>query len=406
MSLKKNVIGLATAQIFNYVLPLLQFPYLTRILGTELFGLVMFGLSATMLVQVITDYGLDISLTKEISERKRSKRKLGAYLYQSLALKSFLLLISLIVIAIVVFNSELKNHETFSLFIIATVSLNAFNPIWLFQGLEKSYVYARIVIVFRVVSLGLVILLIKEPNDYFIYTVIMALTALGTFAACYYIICKRWNIKPVRTGFKTVTYLAKNSFEFFLSRVGASMFVSSSTVFLGSFSTLIQVALYSSAEKLFAAGMGVFSPITSPLLPYMNRTKNYALFYKIVFACVSVSALGVTFGFVFGDDVLRIMFGQELVAAKPTLNVLMISLAISVVGVLFGYPALMPLGKERHANISVMIGGVTQVCLIVFILVSNTELTAFNAALSFTISNFVATSYRILCFSKFKYVRY
>lgn len=406
MSLKKNVIGLATAQIFNYVLPLLQFPYLTRTLGAELFGLVMFGLSVTMLVQIITDYGLDISLTKEISERKRSKRKLGAYLYQSLALKSFLLLISLTVIAIVAFNSELKNHETYSLFIIATVSLNAFNPIWLFQGLEKSYVYARIVVVCRVVSLGLVILLIKEPCDYFIYPAIMALTALGTFVASYYIICNQWGIKPVSTAFKTVIGLGKNSFEFFLSRVGAAMFVSSSTVFLGSFSTLIQVALYSSAEKLYAAGMGVFSPITSPLLPYMNRTKNYAMFYKMVFACVSVSALGVTFGFVFGDDVLRVMFGQELVSAKPTLDVLMISLAISVVGVLFGYPALMPLGIERHANISVMIGGVTQACLIGFILVSNMELTAFNAALSFTISNLVATSYRIICFIKFKYVRH
>ncbi|MFV8458706.1 oligosaccharide flippase family protein [Vibrio owensii] len=400
MSLKKNVIGLATAQIFNYVLPLLQFPYLTRTLGTELFGLVMFGLSATMLVQVITDYGLDISLTKEISERKRSKRKLGAYLYQSLALKSFLLLISLTVIAIVVFNSELKNHETFSLFIIATVSLNAFNPIWMFQGLERSYVYARIVIVCRVVSLGLIVLLIKEPSDYFMYSAIMSLTALGTVAASYYIICKRWDIKPVRTAFKTVTDLATNSFEFFLSRVGASMFVSSSTVFLGSFSTLIQVALYSSAEKLYAAGMGVFSPITSPLLPYMNRTKNYAMFYKIVFVCVSVSTCGVTFGFVFGDDVLRIIFGQELVAAKPTLDVLMISLAISVVGVLFGYPALMPLGKERHANISVIIGGICQITLIFIMRLTCIEITAYHVAIAFAISNLISTLYRIIIFIK------
>ncbi|WP_039988596.1 oligosaccharide flippase family protein, partial [Vibrio owensii] len=382
MSLKKNVIGLATAQIFNYVLPLLQFPYLTRTLGTELFGLVMFGLSATMLAQVITDYGFDISLTKEISLRKRTKRKLGSYLYQSLVLKSLLLVISLTVIIIVAFNSELKNHEAFSLFIVATVTLNAFNPIWMFQGLEKSYVYARIVIACRVISLGLIVLLIKEPRDYFMYSAIMALTALGTFLSSYYIICNQWNIKPVITAFNTITELGKNSFEFFLSRIGASMFTSSSTVFLGSFSTLTQVALYSSAEKLYAAGMGIFSPITSPLLPYMNRTKNYSMFYKIVCVCVSISVSGVMFGFVFGDEVLQIMFGQELVSAKPTLDVMMISLSVSVIGTLFGYPALLPLGKERYTNLSVILGGGIQAVLFAIIIFNEIELSSLNVAIS------------------------
>ncbi|MCX2792884.1 oligosaccharide flippase family protein [Vibrio sp. Sgm 5] len=401
MSLKKNVVGLATAQIFNYVLPLLQFPYLTRTLGTELFGLVMFGLSATMLVQVITDYGFDISLTKEISERKRTKRKLGSYLYQSLVLKSLLLFISLTVITIVAFNSELKNYETFSLFIFFSIVINGIAPYWIFQSLEKSYVFARIAITFRVISLVLVFVLIKEPSDYFLYSAIMALTALGTCVVSYYIICNQWGIKPVRTAFNNVIELGKNSFEFFLSRVGASMLISSSTVFLGSFGTLTQVALYSSAEKLYGAGMGVFNPITSPLIPYMNRTKNYAMFYKIVFVCLSVSVLGVSFGFVFGDDVLRIIFGQELVSAKPTLDVMLISLAISVVGVLFGYPALMPLGKERHANISVMVGGLIHV-IIVGVLIYTNNVTSLNFSISFCVSSIASTSYRVLIFIKNK----
>ncbi|EJZ2267938.1 oligosaccharide flippase family protein, partial [Escherichia albertii] len=44
-TLKKNVISLGMVQIFIYIIPLLQFPYLTRTLGVDCFGVVAYSLS-------------------------------------------------------------------------------------------------------------------------------------------------------------------------------------------------------------------------------------------------------------------------------------------------------------------------------------------------------------------------
>ncbi len=403
MTLKKNVTGLAIAQVFTYLLPLLQFPYLTRVLGIEKFGLIMFVLSLVVLLQVITDYGFDLSLTRSISAKNRSKRRLGYYLYQSIFLKSILLIPSLLTLTIVVINSELSGYVNLVIFISIAVSFNAFSPVWLFQGLERIYIYSRIVVTSRVISLILILTLIKSTEDVTLYGVIVAFTSFLVVISCYIVIFYKWKISLVKSSMNNVLKLAKESFEFFLSRVGVSLFASSSNVILGSFGSLTQVAIYSAAGKLYSAGVGVFIPITSPLVPYMNRTKNYELFYRIVLVSLLICVLGLAFGFYFGEDIIRIIFGPQLVLAKSTLDILLISLATSVIGLLFGYPALMPIGKERHANISVILGGITQLMLVFSIAILGLEFTALNVASAFTISNIISTLYRVVVFIKFKY---
>ncbi len=42
MSLKKNIINLFGTQVVSYLVPLLQYPYLSRVLNTELLGLYIF----------------------------------------------------------------------------------------------------------------------------------------------------------------------------------------------------------------------------------------------------------------------------------------------------------------------------------------------------------------------------
>ncbi|HEI8572415.1 TPA: oligosaccharide flippase family protein, partial [Morganella morganii] len=68
MSLKKNILNLLGTQVVSYLIPLLQLPYLSRVLGGELLGLYIFSISIINLYNIITAYGFDLSISKRIAE--------------------------------------------------------------------------------------------------------------------------------------------------------------------------------------------------------------------------------------------------------------------------------------------------------------------------------------------------
>ncbi|MGF1708384.1 oligosaccharide flippase family protein [Enterovibrio baiacu] len=382
MSLKKNVIGLAIAQIFNYVLPLVQLPYLSRVLDQEKFGSVVFILSLMMITNTITDYGLDLSATKAISENK-NKDDVNRFIYESFVIKSLLLIPSCLIFIIGVLSSNEEASITIIAFGLVSVLLNAFNKRWLFLSLEKTYIFSQFVIASRIVGTGLVFALIKTNSDYELYTLIFSIQAFILTVGTNYIIRFNYDFKPVKTSFSSALLTMKNGGWFFASRMGSTAYVSGCTAFLGWSSGMSQVSIYGTAEKLHVAGVGVFVPVISSLTPYMNRTKNYNLLFKIALIIFSIGIVGVAFGYYFGEEIIRILFGDGFSESKKVLDIFLITIMTSSLGMLFGHPALMPIGLERHANLSLIYGGFLQLLLFSLLLLFNSSISAVDVALCY-----------------------
>ena len=71
-----NFFSLSVLQVFTYILPLITFPYLVKVLGVDKFGLVMFAQAFLMFFNILTDYGFDLSATREVSIHRDNKEKL------------------------------------------------------------------------------------------------------------------------------------------------------------------------------------------------------------------------------------------------------------------------------------------------------------------------------------------
>lgn len=395
MSLKKNIVGLALAQIFSYIVPLLQLPYLSRTVGSDIFGLLVYTLSLTQLAMIFTDFGFDLSLTKLIAEGKRKKRILGTFLYQSVIIKTGVIVLSCIFITIFAFLSgHFNNNFTYLFWMIVTIVFNGYNQRWLFQGLEKSYIYSWVVILTRIISLVAIFVLIKKPADYVWFPAILAFQALLLTLGCGVII-RRWGIKIQRVRFSGVIVQFKLSLEYFLSRVGVAVYSTGCGVFLGTFGKdLHQVAIYGVAEQLYKAGSQVYYPIMTALTPYMMRTKNYVMLRKVSILISITLILGTSTGWLFGDYIIQMMFGSKFLAAKPILDIFMFTIIGSVLGMLFGYPALMPLNKGRHANISVLFSGGIQVVVLLLLYFGVYPITALSVSISYLVCDWIMFAYR------------
>lgn len=402
MNLKKNIVNLFFVQVVSYIVPLLQLPYLSRVFGEDIFGLYVFCYSIILFCFVLTNYGFETYLPQKVASEKISGKELNVIFTQTLVIRAFLLGISfLIILLFYIFNHHLNGRLDLILAIALCIIGNTFSFLWLYQSKELIYIYSRISVGTKIFSMALIYFFVKSEDDIFLALFYIGVGNLLSLIISYFFSVKKFNIKIEKIKLHDVLSLAKSCFEFFVSRISVAFYAVAGGMILGSFSdSLGEVAIYGAAHQLYAAGVYAMSALSTPLLPYMARTKNYQVFFKITAAALLLTMIGSAIGIFFGDFIIMLVFGEKLIEAKPVLDVFMVTIFFSVLGIHFGYPALQPLNKVRVVNMSVIAAGCVQAVLISLMVIFKFPMTAVYIAVVYLLCDMCMSVYRLGVFYK------
>lgn len=370
-SLISNSTALLIAQFSNYILPFILIPYLTRIIGADLYGVLAYGLAISQIALVITDYGFTLSAVQLINRRPNDKNYINELIGAIFILKIFLFtVVTLGIGTYIAITEKYQDHRLYLSLILLSVLGQTLQPMWLFQALEKLTKITFITVIARLSYVGLTLALISQSTDYWKVGLTLGITQCLAAIFSWYLIAHE-GYKLTRPKKQVVLSAFRESTEFFWSRAAVSTYTAGSLFILGLAGAPREVGIYSAAEQIYKGIQSLFSPLAQSLYPHMTKTKNYKLLIRIVMIVAGLAIAGALIGLAAGEQIIHILFGDEFAPAYPIVVIFLATFVLSAPSTLLGYPLFGALGNISIANKSVMFAGIMQLVFLCALLFMN-----------------------------------
>ena len=370
-SLFKNASSLGFIKLLDIVFPLITIPYLTRTLDITSFGLLVISIAIYSMANIITDFGFGLSSPYYISLNNHKKELINKYLCSVFVLKSILLSISIfsLFLYFLFFNTINISFDNILFIILVMVSLS-FQCQWFFIGIEKI---KNITIYVSASKFSYFIMLFIFINIYNSINSVLLATAISNFIATYFYIknIKKEKYTIGKLNKKYTLVILKQNYGFFLSRISVSLSTTLNGFLIGAYLGVNFSALYGAAERLYNAGMGLMSPITGAIYPYMARTKNARLLFIITLS-LTIPAICICFiVYKYSYIIIPFIFGKQYFDAHLIFNYFLILVPINIISILYGYSAFSIINKPFIANYTVIFSSVIYIVAIFILIVLN-----------------------------------
>jgi len=270
--LTENFLSLSILQALNYLLPLVTFPYLVRILGPEKYGLISFAQAFIKYFSIFTDYGFNLTATREISINREDNKKVNEIFSSVMTVKLLLGAISAVVLTLfLILVPKFEKDWVIYVFTFGMVLGNIMFPVWFFQGMEKM----KYITILNIVSKGIfticIFVFIRGKSDYLYVPLINSLGYLVAGVLSLGIAFKNFGVRLTLPTIENIKRQLREGWYIFISNISISLYTTSNTFFLGLFTNNTIVGYYSAAEKIVKAVEGLLTPISQTVYPYISK---------------------------------------------------------------------------------------------------------------------------------------
>jgi PST family polysaccharide transporter len=355
----ENFLSLSVLQFANYILPLITLPYLVRVLGPEKFGLIAFSQAFIGYFQILTDYGFNLSATREISINRENKEKVSEIFSSVMIIKLALMIISLILMFVIIFFFEKFRKDWIIYYLtFGMVVGQVLFPVWFFQGMEKMKYITFLNILAKVIFTVAIFVFVKESSDYLYVALLNSLGFIIAGILGLWIVFRDFNVEFRIPRWEGIKYQRKEGWYIFISTVAISLYTISNTFILGIFTNNTIVGYYSAAEKIIRAILGFLAPISQTIYPYISKLMNESkeigakFIRKVTLLIGGFSFILSFFIFIFADLIVRIILGSQFTESIIVLRIIAFLPFIIGISNVFGIQTMLTLNyKKAFSNI-------------------------------------------------------
>lgn len=349
-----NIAWMLIWQGTNFLVPLLTFPYLTRVLGVRAYG--EFGLSfavATYFVMV-TDYGFNLTGPALIALSRDDHEKISRHFWSIMAAKGALFLICMGTLAVAIMASDAVRAMAPVLIASAGLALaNVVTVNWCLQGFERMRGSAVGAMVGRLLAVPATFLFVHHPGDAWIAATLQSISAMIGGVVSLVLLLRMGVIRRVRITPANVVGEFRDAWPIFVSTVAINIYNSTNTIILGVFQGPGAVGIYAAADRLRAAAQGIISPISQAVFPYSNRlidrspVEGRRFILKLLVIQGSVTAVISLMLFTLAPLIIDVLVGKNFASSIVVLQILSLTPWLVGISNVLGVQLMLSLGLKK-----------------------------------------------------------
>ncbi|AXH00328.1 hypothetical protein DVJ83_14190 (plasmid) [Deinococcus wulumuqiensis] len=350
----KDGMSLVMIQIAGYFLPLISLPYLTRVLGKEEFGRYSIIFACVTIIGVFSDFGYVTNGTKRVAIHINDKRYLSNLVKSATALRIvlcvFAFLLFLILSQRIIGNIDLTSWSA----IILAILGNAIVTPWLFQGMNKISHYSIFVFLVRILSVLLVFVSVKSPDDLRWAIWLNFLPQIMSMIYLFWFLRQNDIEWGVSNNIQAIKFEFLDGLHYFAPNMYSILFTNLGIVALGVFQSSAIAGAYSANERLVKAVASLSGAINQAVYPMaareMHRSKSEGIKFirKISLYVIPIFAIFTLILILFGGNLIEIIFGEEYLETSSVMRYLPLYIVLACVNTFIGVIYMTTSGKHKE----------------------------------------------------------
>lgn len=391
-SVKFNFIMNFIMSASSIVFPLITFPYISRVLMATGNGKVATASAVITYFNMFASLGIPTYGIRACAKVRDNKEKLSKTVQELLIINSVTMLLTLLVfIGTVILVPEFAAEK--ELYVINGIGmvLNMFAITWLYNALEQ-YAYITVVnMIVKVVSLVLMFLLVKKPEDYILYGAITVFASSASYVFNFVYATKFITLK--KSGPYDFRVHMKPILRFFAMSAATSVYTNLDVVMLRFMQGNTEVGYYNAAIKVKTILVTLITSLGTVLLPrlsYYVKKEKIDDFYRMIGKAVNfvvIAGLPMTIYFMlFAGESIQFLAGKGYEGAVLPMIILMPTVLLIGLSNITGIQILTPQNLEQQVLNSIICGAVVDFLLNLVLI---PRMASSGAALATTIAELV-----------------
>lgn len=382
-SVKTNAMLNIVKQCCAIIFPLITFPYVSRALGVEGYGIYNFSASIISYVSLLAGLGVSSYAIREGAKIRDDKEKFLKFANEVFSINVVSTLIAYMCLAaVVLFWNKLDSYRSLIAILSINVMITTLGVDWI-NTLYEDFLYLTVrYVVCQSIAVVATILFVKGPDDLFLYCVFSNLGSV--LANCFniYYIRDKLSIKLNFTLKMNARQHLKPIMLVFGNVVSSMIYMYSDTTMLGVMAGDAAVGFYSVASKIYILIKQLVNSISGVLTPRLSyelqktgnindNNVNSALGALTIIVFPIVTGLVIK-----GKEIIILIAGEEYVNSYTALAILSFALVFSTYACIFVSVVMLSQRKDKEILFASTLSATVNVLLNLYLIPKY----SFNAA--------------------------
>lgn len=358
--IKKNLGYQTLYQIIITALPIVTAPYLSRVLGANQLGVYSYTLSVANYFVLFSLLGIEKYGTRSIAAVREDPQQRSRVFCSIYAMQLCTTLVCAIAYAAYILFF-CRDNRLIALIQAVEILAVFVNVNWLYYGLEQFKATVTKSLAVKLVSTAAILLLVKTPEDLWLYTLI----TLGSNFLCNAILWSRLRqlVAFTRVSARDILPHIKPNIVLFIPIAAMSIYHIMDKTMLGIISDYENSGYYYNADKIVNIPMGIISGFSTVILPRFSsliaekRMAEYKKLFSRSLQATFAFACYISFGIAaIAQEFIPFFFGPGYLPCIALTQVLASVILIKTISFTIRYQYLIPCKKEKQYISSVVIG--------------------------------------------------